>query len=151
MGGSWGVWTLSQGAGPRRQSPPQTPQKHLFLIDFGCLFGSMFKQFSFPTWIPKPTNIEQNRIPKSLPVLISFLKIFLIIFCSQFLPPDRHFSSPRCSHSTISQKSHCEVELAFCPYFGAGLVPLSLPKTNKILPKFLPKTPLNLNRFLYRF
>ena len=88
----------------------------------------MFKQFSFPTWIPKPTNIDQNRIPKSLPVLISFLKRFLITFCSQFLPPDRHFSSPRCSHSTISQKSHCEVDLAFCPYFGAGLVPLSLPK-----------------------
>ena len=100
----------------------------------------MFKQFSFPTWIPKPTNIEQNRIPKSLPVLILFLKRFLITFCSQLLPPDRHFSSPRCSHSTISPKSHFEVDLAFCPYFGADLAPLSLPQTSKILPKFLPKT-----------
>ena len=111
----------------------------------------MFKQFSFPTWIPKPTNIEQNSIPRSLLFLISSLNRFLITFCSQLLPPEHYFSSPRCSHSTISQKSHFEVDLAFCPYFGADLAPLSLQKTNKILPKFLPKTHLNLNQFLYRF
>ena len=80
---------------------------------FQCLFGSIFARFSTPTCLPKSTKIAQKSMPRCIPSWTPFLDRFLLDFCSQLGPPDPEKSSPRCSQSTILEKSPFQVNIDF--------------------------------------
>ena len=89
------------------------------------VFGSIFCRILIPTWIPKSTQIQTKWGLDGVPILTSFLHRFLFDVYSEFRPPESEKSSPRCSESTIFQKSLFELDIDFwsilvpsCPYVG---------------------------------
>ena len=84
-------------------------------------FVAILTRFSLPTCVPKSTKIDEKLMPRCLPILASFFDRFLIGFCSQLRPPEPQKSSPRCSESTIFQKSSFRVKIGFPCDFGANL------------------------------
>ena len=99
-----------------------------FLIDFPSQLGS-----------PNPPKIKQKLLPRSCPLLISFLDTSPIDFWSQLRAPNPDFSSPRCSHNTVSQKSHFEVDLDFCFALWPNWLHYPSQNPTKSFPKPIPK------------
>ena len=90
-------------------------------------------------------------MPKCTPSWTPFFDNFLVDFCSQLRPSKSEKSSPRCSQSTIFEKSPLEVNIDFWTHFGANLAPFWDQKSTKIGPKIDPKRHRFFDRFLHRF
>ena len=113
-------WVASYWVGVRRGplDSPKTAQDAsqtalCFASFFPCDFLSIFDRFCLPTWHPKSNKIVQKSMPRCIPSWTPFFDRFLIGFCSQLGPPDPEKSSPRCSQSTILEKSPPQVNINF--------------------------------------
>ena len=76
---------------------------------------------------------------RSIPSWIPVLNRFLFDFCSQFGPAGYEKSSPRCSQSTIFEKSPVHVNIDFWFHFGANVAPFWGPKYTKTHLEINPK------------
>ena len=113
-------WVAPGWVGVRRGplDSPKTAQDAsqtalFFASFFRCDFQSIFDRFCLPTWHPKSNKIVQKSMPRCIPSWTPFFDRFLIGFCSQLGPPDPEKSSPRCSQSTILEKSPSQVNINF--------------------------------------
>ena len=118
---------------------PKTPQDAIFsgsdahpslffLASFiRYLLGPIFGGFSTPTWHQKTIKIVHKSIPTCTLSWTSFSDRCLLDFCSQLLPPKSEKSSPRCSESTIFERTAVQVNIDF----DTILVPTWLPFGSK--------------------
>ena len=87
---------------------------------------------------------------RCLPSWSPFFDQFLVAFWSQLRPPRSEKSSPRCSESTIFEKSAFQVNIDFRSHFGAKLPPFLDQKSVKIRSKIDPKRHQKNDRVLDR-
>ena len=78
-------------------------------------------------------------MPRCLPSWSPFFDQFLVAFWSQLRPPRSEKSSPRCSESTIFEKSAFQVNIDFRSHFGAKLAPFWTKNLRKFVQKSIPR------------
>ena len=145
QGGDRGGEGGQKAYGPSRESRNRLrrPVGHLgallFCIVFPMSFWIDFHWFSIPTWLPKYIKIVHKSMSRSIPSWILVLNRFLFDFCSQFGPAGYEKSSPRCSQSTIFEKSPVHVNIDFWFHFGANVAPFWGPKYTKTHLEINPK------------
>ena len=70
-------------------------------------------RFSIPTWLPKYIQIVHKSMSRSIPSWTPFFNRILLDVYFLFEPADYEKSSPRCSQSTIFEKSPVHVNIDF--------------------------------------
>ena len=108
----------SRRVGSEYVAAPLTPEDGTRRVPNGfvfciVLFDAIFDRFCVPTWHPKSNKIAQKSMPRCTPSWTPFVDRFLLDVCSQLGPPDPEKSSPRCSQSTILEKSPFQVNIDF--------------------------------------
>ena len=99
-----------------------------FSMPFWIDFRSIFARFCFPTWLQKLTEIAKRSMPRCIPSWAHSFDRFSVDFCSQLPSKNPEKSCPRCSGSTIFEKSPFEVNIDFWSHFGFNFASFWHPK-----------------------
>ena len=149
MGG--GLDTLPGGGSQAPVPPPDTTEAFIFDWFLDAFSDRFLNNFPSQLGSPNPQILSKTGYQKASQSWFRFWKDFWSFFVPNSYLPIVIFRAPAAATARFRKNRIAKLT----SHFVLILVPVwfhyPCQKTNKILPKFLPKTPLNLNRFLYRF